>query len=282
MLRRLFALPALLTLAAAVPAVPAYAADPDMPAGPSAYVLQLRNDEVAIAIARAEVQALQAETTPIAPIDAARHQLVLESASYRYRDSIRAEQLVVYRLAADPTLEAAVVAQLGEPVASAVAQTIEGLRALWRAAGIEDFSKVRVRINRRLSDSAPVTMLRGFYGDASGAYGVDWSYLASINFIESDFGRDNGPSSAGALGPMQFMPPTWSDYGMGGDVMNPKDSIAAAAYYLNRMGAPGNMSKAIFRYNNDYDYGDSVSRVAAALRTDPTWLDRLYYWSTSG
>src|SRR5256885_15252620 len=39
--------------------------------------------------------------------------------------------------------------------------------------------------------------------------------ISSINFIESSFGRNNGPSSAGALGPMQFLPGTWDNYGQG-------------------------------------------------------------------
>jgi len=126
-----------------------------------------------------------------------------------------------------------------------------------------------------------VDTLFGLY-QVAGHNRVDWSYLASINFIESDFGRVNGPSSAGALGPMQFMPGTWQDYGAGGDIMSPKDSIQAAAVYLNRMGAPGNMDRAIFRYNNDYDYVAAVQGFAEAIRADQTWFSRLYYWSTFG
>ena len=38
--------------------------------------------------------------------------------------------------------------------------------------------------------------------------------LAAINKVETDFGTNMGPSSAGAIGWMQFMPSTWSTYGV--------------------------------------------------------------------
>jgi soluble lytic murein transglycosylase-like protein len=113
-------------------------------------------------------------------------------------------------------------------------------------------------------------------------YGVNWSYLASINYIESNFGRVNGPSSAGAEGPMQFIPGTWRQYGQGGNPYDPRDSILAAARLLAHNGAPGNMPNAIFHYNNDYDYVNAVEFFARAYRADPQWLDRMYYWNTTG
>ncbi len=64
--------------------------------------------------------------------------------------------------------------------------------------------------------------------------------------------------------------------------MNPHDSIEAAARYLRAMGGPGNMTQAIYRYNNDSDYVASIKGFAAAFRSDPTWVDRMYYWSTAG
>jgi hypothetical protein len=47
-------------------------------------------------------------------------------------------------------------------------------------------------------------------------------------------------------------------------------------------GAPGNMRQAIFHYNLDYDYVDAVEFFARAYRADPHWLDRMYYWNTTG
>ena len=48
--------------------------------------------------------------------------------------------------------------------------------------------------------------LLALWQQAGAAYGVPWQVLAAINKIESDFGRNMGPSSAGAVGWMQFMP----------------------------------------------------------------------------
>ena len=50
---------------------------------------------------------------------------------------------------------------------------------------------------------------------AGQTYGVPWQVLAAINKIESNFGQNMGPSSAGAVGWMQFMPSTWARYGHG-------------------------------------------------------------------
>src|SRR4029077_8407186 len=128
----------------------------------------------------------------------------------------------------------------------------------------------------------PVATLRSYYQEAQRKYGVDASYLASINFIESSFGRNLRPSSAGAEGPMQFLPGTWANYGEGGNIWDAHDSIMAAARYLVHYGAPYDMRNAIFHYNFASDYVDAVEFFARAFRADPTWIDRMYYWNTSG
>ena len=43
--------------------------------------------------------------------------------------------------------------------------------------------------------------------------GMSWTVLAAIGEIESNNGQNMGPSSAGALGPMQFLPSTWAPGG---------------------------------------------------------------------
>jgi len=125
-------------------------------------------------------------------------------------------------------------------------------------------------------------VLLGNYRAAAARTGIDWTYLAAINYIESDFGRTLGPSSAGALGPMQFLPDTFREYGGGGDIMSARDSIQAAAMLLSRNGAPGDYDRAILRFNHSKDYVAAVKAYAAAIRGDVLWLTRFYYWSTFG
>ncbi|MCW2913124.1 MAG: Lytic transglycosylase catalytic [Actinomycetia bacterium] len=103
--------------------------------------------------------------------------------------------------------------------------------------------------------------------------GLSWTVLAAIGQIESDHGRNAGPSSAGALGPMQFMPATWKTYGVDGDgdgkadIMNPYDAVPGAAKYLCANGAGGggkHLYNAIFRYNHADWYVQKVLNLAKA------------------
>jgi hypothetical protein len=200
--------------------------------------------------------------------------------SIGFRLAARDEQAIVYRMAADADLQALILPQLDPALAAGFSESIEGLRALYRLAAV-DYSQIHPRFNRPLETPAGLSDLVGYYQGASNPYGMDWTYLASINFIESDFGRVMGPSSAGALGPMQFMPSTWDNYGDGGDVMSPRDAIYAAARYLVHYGAPADMSRAIWHYNHDYDYVAAVSLFASVMRRDQAWLARIYIWSTA-
>jgi len=80
--------------------------------------------------------------------------------------------------------------------------------------------------------------------------------LAAINKIESGFGQNLGPSTAGAYGWMQFMPATWAAYGVDADgdgrrePVDPDDAIHAAARYLHASGAPRDWYRAVFSYNH--------------------------------
>ena len=102
------------------------------------------------------------------------------------------------------------------------------------------------------------------YQAAGMEYGVRWEVLAAINEIETDYGRNLNVSTAGALGWMQFMPPTWKAYGVDAnrdglkDPYNPVDAIFAAARYLRAAGAETDIRKAIFAYNHADWYVDSV------------------------
>jgi murein DD-endopeptidase MepM/ murein hydrolase activator NlpD len=100
-------------------------------------------------------------------------------------------------------------------------------------------------------------------------YGIPWEVLASINKIESNFGTNMGPSSAGAMGWMQFLPSSWEAFGLDAngdgrkDPFNPVDAICAAAHYLKLSGGSSDLYKAIFAYNHADWY---VQEVLAGAR----------------
>jgi murein DD-endopeptidase MepM/ murein hydrolase activator NlpD len=113
--------------------------------------------------------------------------------------------------------------------------------------------------------------LRDLWQRAGSAYGVPWQVLGAINKIESNFGQNMGPSSAGAVGWMQFMPSTWERWGMDADgdgianPWDPEDAVFAAARYLAAAGAHEDISRAIFAYNHAQWYVDDVLSLASQL-----------------
>ena len=104
--------------------------------------------------------------------------------------------------------------------------------------------------------------------------GLPWQVLAAIGTIESGNGRDIGPSTAGALGPMQFLPSTWASYGVDADgdgsasIMDPVDAVYSAARYLCDNGAgrgPAALAGAIYAYNHASWYVSDVLALAARI-----------------
>ena len=117
--------------------------------------------------------------------------------------------------------------------------------------------------------SAVPTQLIPIYQGASAQYGLGPqgpAILAGINAVETAFGTNLGPSSAGAEGWMQFMPSTWATYGVDAngdgvaDPNDPEDAIYAAARYLSAAGMPADTYGAIYAYNHADWY---VSEVLA-------------------
>src|ERR1051325_6602233 len=110
--------------------------------------------------------------------------------------------------------------------------------------------------------------LLGLWQRAGGAYGINWQVLAAINKVESNFGRNMGPSSAGAVGWMQFMPSTWERWGFDADKdgyadpWDPYDAVYAAARYLAATGGQSDIRAAIFSYNHADWYVREVLQIA--------------------
>jgi hypothetical protein len=113
----------------------------------------------------------------------------------------------------------------------------------------------------------PAEVLRAYYGEAEAVSGIPWAYLASIHLVETRLGRIRGTSSAGAKGPMQFIPETWARYGQG-DINDNHDAILAAARLLQANGGPDDMSRALFRYNNSNRYVEAVESYAQLMLSD--------------
>ena len=124
--------------------------------------------------------------------------------------------------------------------------------------------------------------LQGLWVHAGAAYGIPWQVLAAINKIESNFGRNMGPSSAGAVGWMQFMPDTWLRWGTDGngdgiaDPWNPEDAIHSAARYLAAANGRTDISRAIFAYNHAQWYVDDVLQLAAMFGGDLAGADAVF------
>lgn len=149
---------------------------------------------------------------------------------------------------------------------------------LGRQATLDPLTETQALQQQKLVPNGPATPGQpdnylSLFQDSAKTYcpGMSWTVLAAIGQIESGDGQNNGPSSAGALGPMQFMPGTWRIWGMDAfgqtgppDIMNPFDAVPSAAAYLCAAGA-GNTStlpSAIYAYNHARWYVAEVLTLA--------------------
>jgi hypothetical protein len=130
----------------------------------------------------------------------------------------------------------------------------------------------------RTGPSETADRLLDHYREAERRFGVPWNVLAAVNFVETAFGKVRSASTAGAQGPMQFLPATWQRYGLGGDVHDPRDAILGAANYLCAAGYAQDPRAALLAYNHSPLYVTAVLAYARRMRADPRTYYAFHAW----
>ncbi len=209
-------------------------------------------------------------------------QLNRAAATLRARDATTAEvrsaaefqQLAVRALApASAAFRRGVSSRLHPDTALVVTSMVRAARSL------QTITEPQERFPRwRIVAPPPAAELLGYYKLAQRRTGVPWTYLAAIHLVETRMGRIRGVSTAGARGPMQFLPSTWDLYGAPGDITDPRDAILAAARLLKDHGAPGQMADALWHYNPSESYVGAVLEYALAMRRSMSAFLGFFHW----
>ncbi len=150
--------------------------------------------------------------------------------------------------------------------AEAAAKALEEARAQAQAAAL-------ARARQASAGQVPADYFSLYRAAAATCTGLPWTVVAAIGQVETGHGSNVAVSSAGAQGPMQFMPRTFAAYGVDGDgdgdidIWDPADSVFSAANYLcaNGAGTPRKLRGAIWRYNHADWYVEMVLRIAGQL-----------------
>ena len=191
------------------------------------------------------------------------------------------------RLADASVVTASMVGERAAAVAALVAQAQAQLDHLSaRARQMAEAQRAAEELARTVAEAAaaagigsvraqlpPAAYFALYQAAAPTCPGMSWTLLAAVGQVESGHGRNNGPSSAGAIGPMQFMPRTFAGYAVDGDrdgrtdPWSPADAVFTAAKFLcsNGAGRPGGLQRALLRYNNAQWYVDLVLGVQASI-----------------
>jgi hypothetical protein len=185
----------------------------------------------------------------------------------------RQQQLAYRALAAHPKWVSKVLDRLPAALRPAVQATHDAGAAISGVTGEAPAGFPEWEI----LEPEPAAQLLAHYQEGEQQFGVSWAYLASIHFVETRMGRIHGLSSAGAQGPMQFIPSTWAEYGEG-DINDDRDAIIAAARYLNANNAATDIDNALFRYNNDDRYVAAIKGYAQVMLADPDAYFGFYHW----
>lgn len=185
--------------------------------------------------------------------------------------SARLLQAQVRHLAKRGSPTAATIAALPPEIGRRVSDLVAASRRLAKLSAGARRRKLKV------GEPAPLSELVSHYRKAERRYRVGLHYLAAINLVETKFGRVKSRSTAGARGPMQFIPTTWKIYGRG-SINDPHDAIQAAARLLRDRGAPRSYGRALYAYNPSKLYVRAVSIYARLIARDPYAIHFLYCW----
>lgn len=194
------------------------------------------------------------------------------------RETAGFEAQMAYRqLAETPDWFETVLDALPDDLRPVARGNVEAREGLDRLLGERDEPATTVPA-WRIVPPAPADELVGYYKAAAEEIGVEWEYLAAINLVETRMGRIRGYSTAGARGPMQFIPASWEAFGAGGDIDDERDSIFAAARHLKGRDWDKGPRAALLRYNQSSNYGDAVIAYAEVLQQDPGAYDTYHGW----
>lgn len=179
-------------------------------------------------------------------------------------------QLLLRALADQPELDEAVLAAL-DPAARPSIERIVRARQFLQARNAADTTPSEPPIELpawTIVEPEPVDTLLAHYAEAEALTSIPWYWLAAIHLQETRMGRIKGVSSAGAVGPMQFLPTTWAEC-CTGDPLVTRDAIIGAATYLAQSGGPADMTAAVYQYNPNDGYVAVVTAYAETLRDEP-------------
>ena len=165
-----------------------------------------------------------------------------------------------------------VAALISAPGVAMPALKREVRAALGGAGRVVSLREPQLPVDRSTSGGKPATYLE-LFRESAARYcpGMSWTVLAAIGQIESGDGANVGPSTAGAEGPMQFLPSTWQEWGITAfgepgppNVMDPYDAVPSAARYLCAAGAgtPAGLPRAVLAYNHASWYVAEVLALA--------------------
>ena len=181
-------------------------------------------------------------------------------------------QLVLRELAGRPDLDDAVLASLDPSARPTVERIVRARQFLQERSATRPPQPLPDELPAwTIVEPEPIDTLLGHYAEAEALTGIPWYWLAAIHLQETRMGRIQGVSSAGAVGPMQFLPTTWAVCCVGDPTVT-RDAIIGAATYLQQSGGPDDMAAALYQYNPNDGYVAVVTAYAESFRDEPELL----------